>query len=152
MTRRSAATSAIAFEARRVFALLLVAAITFALSFSGRSYLFCAAIQQVVEKSCDTDDCSTCTDDDQGPRIGEGCCEEHQIGKIPPASTRVELPSIPPPPASIPLDDAARMAFVPRKQPQCPNAASRIVPLHARIRAGPSSAAERCIALRVFHC
>ncbi|MBK9258209.1 MAG: hypothetical protein IPM54_00045 [Polyangiaceae bacterium] len=136
-----------------MFALLLVVAVALAVFFSGRSYYFCVAFQKVVDKTCECEDCPVHGEhDDGGPRLGKECCEEHQIAELPRASTRFELPRVPPAPASLLPNDAEWTAFVPLRRLKFPPATPRIVARPALIRAGPSSSAERCIALQVFHC
>ncbi len=151
MTRRRTAMSALANGARRVFALLLVASVMLGVFFSGRSYFFCVAVQKVVEDACE--DCPTCGDEsDQGPRIGEGCCEEHQIGKLPRANIRIKFPRVLPAQVAVLPNEVIPAGFVRLRRPLYASAAPRIVARPALIRAGPSSSAERCIALQVFHC
>ncbi|MDI3290494.1 hypothetical protein [Polyangium sp. 15x6] len=151
--RRALASSTLAPGPRRVFALLLVAVVALAVFFSGRSYYFCVAVQEVVEHACEFDDCSVHgEDDEQGPSVGEGCCEEHRVGELPPAHKRVELPRVPPAPVTTLPDEAGPVAFLPPRGRQYLAPSPRIVARPALPRAGPRSSAERCIALQVFRC
>lgn len=151
-TRRAPAISTQAPGPRRVLALLLVAVVALAVFFSGRSYFFCVAVQEVVEHACESDDCAVHGEDEQGPSIGEGCCEKHQVGELPPAHKRLELPQVPPAPATTLPDEMPPAAFLPPRSPPYLTSARRIVARPVLPRAGPRSSAERCIALRVFHC
>jgi len=140
--------------ARRLLSLLL--AVTFVLGslLSGRSYYFCVALQQVVEDACDCDDCPVHEDveDERGPSIGDGCCEEHRIGELPRVNVRYELPRVPPAPLATLPDEALRGAFAPSRRPRDLASAPRIVARPLLPRAGPCSSSERCIALQVFRC
>ncbi|MDC0745835.1 hypothetical protein [Polyangium mundeleinium] len=153
MTRRALALSTQAPGPRRVFAVLLVAVVALAVFFSGRSYYFCVAVQEVVEHACESDDCSAHgAEDDQGPSVGEDCCEEHQVGELPPAHKRVELPQVPPAPVTTLPGEGVPAAFGPPRGSRYLAPLPRIVARPALPRAGPRSSAERCIALQVFHC
>ncbi|MDI1429503.1 hypothetical protein [Polyangium sorediatum] len=152
--RRAPANSMQALGPRRVFVLLLVAVVALAVFFSGRSYYFCVAVQEVVEHACASDDCDAAGhgEDTQGPSFGEGCCEEHQVGELPRADTRLELPHVPPAPFTTLPDEVAPVGSVARRAPPFLVSAPRIVAHPVLPRAGPCSSAERCIALQVFRC
>ncbi|HVK64421.1 MAG TPA: hypothetical protein VM694_08105, partial [Polyangium sp.] len=151
-TRRASARSTQVLGPRRVFVWLLVAVVALAVFFSGRSYYFCVAVQKVVEHACVSDDCAVHGEDEQGPSLGEGCCEEHQVGELPRAHTRLELPHVPPAPATTLPDELVPVVFLPPRGPRYLAPSPRIVTRPALPRAGPRSSAERCIALQVFHC
>jgi len=133
---------------RRLLALVLVASVALASLLSGRPYLWCIPMQQVMEAACDADQHQDALA--HGPSVRATCCEERAVGELPRADTRLDLPHVLPAQVTFaslpPVVDAPRFRWAYLSPVRSTNAR------HGPIRAGPGSSADRCIALQVFRC
>jgi hypothetical protein len=133
---------------RRLLALVLVASVALVSLLSGRPYLWCIPMQQIMETACDVEQHQDALA--HGPAVRATCCEERALGELPRADTRLELPHVLPAPVAFaslpPVVDAPRFRWAYLSPVRSKDARP------GSIRAGPCSSADRCIALQVFRC
>jgi hypothetical protein len=142
--------------ARRLFALCLAAVVLVGTLTAGRTYLWCAMMEQRVAASCcaaerpDIERPNVERPDDARPHLGNGCCERHgqdglTVAPVPSGDADI-LPSVAATVVPAPVPTVAV-----RILPYPPVVPAR--PSHARpIRAGPGTASAACARLQVFRC
>src|SRR5690349_14853216 len=83
---------------RRLLALVLVASGALASLRSGRPYVWCIPMQQIMETACGAEQHQHLFAG--GPAVRATCCEERALGELPRADTRLELPHVLPAPVA----------------------------------------------------
>lgn len=137
---------------RRILAAATIALVTLSALGVGRTYLWCAMMEQRVERCCCTPDRSGDEPgDDEGPGIQNGCCEEQAastpaVGNV--SANLLEVPAALPVTEAAPPVTLATTARVPSFDRLADPPGVRARP----IRAGPASASDTCVRLQVFRC
>jgi hypothetical protein len=146
-------TATLRAAARKLLALggallVLVSTLT-----AGRSYLWCAMMQQTVDRCCCEPEPTANASEagpDSAPGAEAGCCEHQGIESTAPgsvASAPIELPAV------APVDTRGTPAVV--TAASAPVAARPVVAQLVRarpIRAGPATGSDICIRLQVIRC
>ena len=141
---------------RRLLALGVGVLVVLAALASGRSYLWCASMQQAMRDCCcpaaaePADASASAT----SPRAGKACCDEHAAGELPDSGT-AHSASVPiPPPLATLTEPAPPSPTTTGARWRAASAAPAPAP---KSRYGPSPPAGRhateiCASLQVYRC
>ena len=154
-SRSSLAVAALRVVLRRLGAVAVLAAFVSASFASGRAYVWCSMMDEVVPTCCcagDDDDQASSSSTPEGPAVRLDCCQQRAEPGLPSIRLGAPVADIAPP----------QRAFVAAAQPFLPRASLTSLPLRrveppsaARqgpARAGPRFASDACALLQVFRC
>jgi hypothetical protein len=104
-------------------------------------------MHQVMKASCQIEH----DEEGGGPSVRGICCEARQCSHLPDADARTVLDAVFPP-MTLPPADLPRVAAEARLSPPATDTQPLRPARYGPSRAGPRSAAARCVTLCVMHC
>lgn len=139
--------------ARRLLALCSALILLVGTLMAGRSYLWCAMMQQTVESCCCEPEPATDGAEarsESAPGVETGCCEHRSSEGATPGSVASDVLELP---AAAPVDSGTAPFSISAERASVTTQPIVAQLLRARpIRAGPATASDTCIRLQVFRC